>query len=384
MHRPRRGAALAVSALALVAVAATACGSSSSSSKSSSSASSSTGSGASNASGTVALLLPENDTTRYESYDRPDFTAALTAACPKCKLVYNNAGNDASTQLQQAQAALTQGAKVLVLDPVDGTTAGAIVKLAQAQNVKVISYDRLITGGGALPDYYISFDNVKVGQLQGQALLDQLNKNGKKGDLIWINGSPTDNNATLFAQGAHSVIPKGGTSDYPIKYEIATPSWTPATAQQEAAAAITQIGKDNIVGIYSANDGMAAGIFAAEKAAGITNFPPMTGQDAQVDGIQRIVAGQQFMTVYKAIKPEASIAAQLAVDVLSGSTPATLNGIGQTQTANGSAQTPSYLLTPVSVTKDNIKSTVVADGFLTVSAICTADYAAACQAAGLS
>ncbi len=384
MHRPRRSAALAVSALALVAVAATACGSKSTSSPTSSTTTSTGAAGATGASGLVALLLPENDTTRYESADRPDFTAALSAACPKCTLTYGNAANSSATQLQQAQAALTKGAKVLVLDPVDGTTAGAIVALAKAKNVPVISYDRLITGGGALPDYYISFDNVKVGQLQGQALLTKLQSNGKQGKLIWINGSPTDNNATLFTQGAHSVIPKNGIDGFTIGYEIATPNWTPAVAQQEAAAAITRIGKNNIVGIYSSNDGMAAGIFAAEKAAGITDFPPMTGQDAQVDGIQRILAGQQYMTVYKAIKPEATDAAQLAVAVLSGQTPGTIAGLSQTQTTDGTTQVPSYLLTPVAVTKSNISSTVVADGFLTAAQICTSAYAQFCSAAGIS
>lgn len=385
MHRPNRSAALAVSTLALVALGATACGTTSGA-KSASSVSSGTsvGSTTSTTSGTIAFLLPENDTTRYESDDRPDFTAALKAACPNCTLDYANAALSSATQLQQAQAALTKGAKVLVLDPVDGTTAGAIVQIAAAQHVPVISYDRLITGGGALPDYYISFDNVKVGQLQGQALLAKLQSNGKKGDLVWINGSPTDNNATLFAQGAHSVIPKGGTDGFTIGYEIATPNWTPSTAQTEAAAAITKIGKGNIVGIYSANDGMAATIFAAEKAAGITDFPPLTGQDSQVDGIQRILAGEQYMDVYKAIKPEATAAAQLAVALLSGTAPTNLNGISQTMTADKTSQVPSYLLTPVAVTKDNIKSTVIADGFLTAAQICTSAYAADCAAAGIS
>jgi D-xylose transport system substrate-binding protein len=225
---------------------------------------------------------------------------------------------------------------------------------------------------------------VKVGELQATSLLAKLQSDGKTGDVVWINGSPTDNNATLFAQGAHSVIPKGGIDGFKIGYEIATPDWTPSTAQQEAAAAITRLGKNNIVGIYSANDGMAAGIYAAEKAAGITDFPPMTGQDSQVDGIQRILAGEQYMDIYKAIKPEATDAAQLAVDLLQGTTPGSMGDISLTQTTDGTTQVPSYLLTPVAVTKSNIASTVVADGFLTVAQICTADYAADCKADGLS
>jgi len=382
MNRVRRTATLAVSGIVLASLALAGCGSSSKSSAGTGSGTSSAGS--SSASGRVALLLPENLTTRYESSDRPYFEAALKAACSKCSLDYANAANDSSTQLQQAQAALTKGANVLVLDPVDGTTAGSIVALAKAKNVPVISYDRLITGGGSLPDYYISFDNVKVGELQATALLSKLKDNGKTGQLVWINGSPTDNNATLFAQGAHSVIPKAGIDGYTIGYEIATPNWTPSVAQQEAAAAITRVGKDNIVGVYSANDGMAAGIYAAFQGAGVTTMPPMTGQDAQVDGIQRILDGKQYMTVYKAIKPEATVAAQLAVALLQKQSPTSLNGISVSQTQNGSASTPSFLLTPVAVTKDNVKTTVIADGFLTAKDICTGATAAACTAAGIS
>src|SRR5262249_54441822 len=152
------------------------------------------GSSTANKGGTIALLLPETKTTRYETQDKPHFESKVKQLCPNCKIIYENADQDASKQQQQAEAALTQGAKVLVLDAVDAASAGAIVKQAKAQNVPVISYDRLVTGTPV--DYYISFDNVRVGQLQGQALASKLKSDGKAtGPIVMINGAPTDNNA---------------------------------------------------------------------------------------------------------------------------------------------------------------------------------------------
>ncbi|MFN2538114.1 MAG: sugar ABC transporter substrate-binding protein [Mycobacteriales bacterium] len=340
----------------------------------------------SSVSGTIALLLPETKTTRYEAADKPDFEAALKKLCSACTVDYANADQDSSKQLQQAEAALTKGAKVLVLDPVDGTTAGKIVTEAKAQNVPVISYDRLITGGGAAPDYYISFDNEKVGQLQGTALKEALGKQGKSGQLIWINGSPTDNNATLFAKGAHSVIPKGSTgiSGVTIGYEVATPDWSPDKANQEAAGAISKIGKDKVVGVYSANDGMATGIVAALKAAGFSTLPPLTGQDAETAAITRILTGEQTMTVYKAIKPEAEAAAELAVALLKGEKPTTVQGVSLSTVKSGTTDVPSVLLTPVAVTKDNVKDTVIKDGYHTAAEVCTGAAAAVCTQLGIS
>lgn len=381
--RITRLALAAFASAGLLALAA--CGSSSSPAAATSGSAGSTASGGGGgASGSVALLLPESKTTRYENADKPDFEAALAAACPKCTVDYANADQDAVKQLQQAEAALTKGAKVLVLDPVDGTTAGKIVSEAHAQHVPVISYDRLITGGGDAPDYYISFDNKKVGELQATELLKQLQSKGTKGQLVWINGSPTDNNATLFAEGAHSVIPKGGIDGFTIGYEVATPDWSPDKAQQEMEAAITKIGKSNIVGVYSANDGMATGMVAAMKAAGFSTIPPLTGQDAEQAAITRILTGQQSMTVYKAIKPEATDAAALAVALLSGQKPTSIEGTTLTTTTAGSNSVPSLLLTPVAVTKDNVKDTVIKDGFYQASQVCTGAAASVCSQLGIS
>ena len=332
--------------------------------------------------GKIALLLPENKTARYEADDLPMFKAELTKLGYDVadNMIYSNAEQDASTQQQQAEAALTNGAKVLVLDPVNSAAAAAIADAAAQQSVPVISYDRLITGSKNV-SYYISFDNVKVGQLQATALMTALS-GVTKPTIVMINGSPTDHNATLFKQGAHSVFdPLVTAGKLTIAKEYDTPDWSPDQAQTEMTQALTAL-NNKVDGVYAANDGTAGGAFAAMKAAGITTFPPLTGQDAQLDGIQRIISGQQYMTVYKAFLPEANAAADLAYDLATGTAvPATMTN-GAT-TNNGSVDVPSILLTPVAVTKANVETTVVADGFWTVAQICTSDFAAACTAAGI-
>jgi D-xylose transport system substrate-binding protein len=275
--------------------------------------------------GKIALLLPESKTARYESQDRPNFEAKVAELCPDCEIIYNNADQDASKQQQQAEAALVNGAEVMVLDPVDSASAAAIADQAKSQDVPVISYDRLITG--AELDYYISFDSLTVGK------------------------------------------------------EYDTPDWSPDEAQNEMDQAITALGADQINGVYAANDGTAGGAIAAMKGAGIDPLPPVTGQDAELAAIQRIVAGEQGMTVYKAIKPEAELAAELAIALLNGEEPQT--DVEQTTVNNETMDVPSYLLEPVVVTVDNINDTIIADGFWSVDEICTDEYADACAEAGI-
>jgi D-xylose transport system substrate-binding protein len=325
----------------------------------------------------IALLLPESKTARYESHDRPLFEKKMKALCPECQLIYSNADQNAAKQQDQAEAALTNGATVLVLDPVDSASASAIVARARHSKVPVISYDRLILNADV--DYYISFDNEKVGQLQAQALVDKLKADGKtSGTLVMINGSPTDNNAKLFKAGAHSVIDGSG---FTVGAEYDTPDWSPDRAQQQMEQAITRLGKPVITGVYAANDGTAGGAIAAMKAAGVTPLPPVTGQDAELAGIQRVVAGEQYMTVYKAIKPEAEAAAELAVTLVRGQQPEA--GKVTARVNNGRKDVPSILLTPVAVTRENVKSTVVADGFWSAEQICSGAYQQACKTAQL-
>ncbi|MCW3001321.1 MAG: putative sugar transporter, substrate-binding protein [Conexibacter sp.] len=360
-----------VAAVAL-SVGVAACGSnnnSSSSSNSSGSTSASSGGGKK-----IALLLPESKTARYESQDRPLFTAKLKALCPDCQLIYSNADQDAAKQQQQAEAAITQGANVLVLDPVDAASAAAVVNRAKQSKIPVVSYDRLIQK--APVDAYISFDNEQVGKLQGTALVDKLKKDGSKGSIVMINGSPTDSNAALFKKGAHSVIDGSG---YKVAKEYDTPDWSPDKAQAEMEQSITALGKSGFVGAYAANDGTAGGAIAAMKSNGVDpSKVPTTGQDAELAGVQRILSGEQYMTVYKAIKPEAEGAAQLAVDLAQGKKPNTTS-----TSDNGSGAIPSVLLTPVAVTKANIMDTIIKDGFWKPSQLCTGQYAAACKSAGI-
>jgi D-xylose transport system substrate-binding protein len=334
------------------------------------------GSGGGGGAKKIALLLPETKTTRYEAQDRPLFEAKVKALCSDCEIIYSNADQDAAKQQSQAEAALTNGAKVMVLDPVDSASAGAMVAKAKAKNVPVISYDRLILNADV--DYYISFDNEKVGQLQGTALVDKLKGDGKSGSIVMINGAPTDNNAKLFKQGAHSVIDSSG---FKVAKEYDTPDWSPDKAQTEMEQAITAVGKTGFVGVYAANDGTAGGAIAAMKGQGIKPIPPVTGQDAELAAVQRLLTGEQYMTVYKAIKPEAEGAAQLAVDLVNGKNP---SGSAADKVNNGQKDVPSVLLKPVAVTKDNIKDTIVADGFLKPAQICTGPAAQACTQAGIT
>jgi D-xylose transport system substrate-binding protein len=325
--------------------------------------------------GSIALLLPESKTARYESQDRPHFESKVKELCSGCDIIYSNADQDAAKQQQQAEAAITKGAKVLVLDPVDAASAGAIVNRAKQSQIPVISYDRLITDADI--DYYISFDNERVGKLQGDALVKKLKDDGASGSIVMINGAPTDNNAKLFKEGAHSVIDSSG---FKVAKEYDTPDWSPDKAQQEMEQAITALGNNGFVGVYAANDGTAGGAIAAMKGNGIDPKKiPTTGQDAELAAIQRILIGEQYMTVYKAIKDEAEQAAELAVALAKGENPpATPDKID-----NGTKQVPSILLTPVTVTKDNIQDTIIKDQFWTVDQICTGKYAAGCKEAGI-
>jgi D-xylose transport system substrate-binding protein len=328
-------------------------------------------------SGTVALLLPESKTARYETQDRPLFEAKLRELCPRCELIYSNADQVASRQQTQAEAAITNGADVLVLDPVDGKAAAGIVARAKQSDIEVIAYDRPIENADV--DYFISFDNRRVGRLQAQSLVDKLTEDGAEGGIVMINGAPTDPNAGEFKAGAHSVLDDSG---FRVVKEYDTPDWSPDKAQTEMEQAIASVGEDGFVGVYAANDGTAGGAIAAMRAAGIDpSTRPTTGQDAELAGIQRILAGQQYMTVYKAYKPEAEQAAQLAVDLLEGKTDSELVN---EQIDNGMKEVPSVILDPIAVTRDNIAETVVEDGLWSVEQICTRAFRNACERAGLT
>jgi D-xylose transport system substrate-binding protein len=326
----------------------------------------------------IALLLPESKTSRYESHDRPEFEEKVEEICEDCEIIYSNANQSTSQQQSQAEAALTQGAEVLVFDAVDATAVGSVVQKANEEEIPVISYDRLILG---VPiDYYISFDNVKVGELQGETLSKKLKEEGSaSGPIVMINGAPTDPNAGQFKEGATKTFEKEGVN---VAKSYDTPDWSPDKAQSEMEQAITALGKNGFAATYAANDGTAGGAIAAMKSAGIEPASkPTTGQDAELEAIQRILAGEQFMTVYKAIEPEAYAAAEMAVALAEGEE--VPSGLVNGKVDNEAEEVPSVLLEPVAVTKDNINDTVVKDEFWSASEICTSAYKKACEEAGI-
>lgn len=314
---------------------------------------------------TIALLLPETKTTRYEAFDKPLFVKKVKELCPDCKVNYLNADQDASKQQQQAESALTNGASVLVLDPVDGKAAAGVVKSAQSSDVPVIAYDRFVEGA----NYYLSFDNETVGKKQAEALVKAT---GDKGQILMLNGAPTDPNAAQFKKGAHSVLDK---SNLKIAAEYDNPDWSPDNAQKFTSSQLNKIDPADVAGVYAANDGQAGGVYSALDSAGVKKMPPITGQDAELAAIQRIVAGEQYMTIYKPIKIEADKAAETAVNIV------TKKDVTGTTDFQG---VKSFIFDPVVVTKDNVKDTVVADGFYKADQICTAEYKDACKDAGLS
>ena len=365
--RPLAAVALTVSALSALA----ACGGSDDNGSSSSGSSGSGGK-------TIALLLPETKTTRYEQHDRPRFEATVKRLCPDCKVEYANATQDATKQQTQAEAALTNGADVLVLDAVDVASVAPIVQQAKQRNVPVIAYDRLIPDQKI--DYYVSFNNVRQGELQAQSLLDGLGGSANGKSIVMINGSPSDPSAGDYKKGAHNVFDSSGVK---IAKEYDTPDWSPDKAQREMEQAMTALGKDGFAGVYSANDGMAGGAIAAMKGGGVDpKTRPVTGGDGEVAAIQRILDGEQHATIYLTIDKQADAAAQLAVAKALGKP--VPKGLLNGKTDNGAGQIPSVLLVPVVVTKDNVKDTVIKDGFLKPSDICTGQYAADCKAAGIS
>jgi len=335
--------------------------------------SSSTASASAGGTQTIGLLLPDNATTRYEQFDKPLFEAKVKELDPSIKVTYANANASAATQAQQVTTMINSGVKVIVISAQDSAQIKSSVIAAKAAGIKVVAYDRLAQGPVSA---YVSFDNEKVGELQGQGLLDALGaKATPTANIVEIDGDSADPNAADFKAGFTKVV----AGKVKIAYD-ASGLWKPDVANQKATAAINQIGAKNIAGFYSANDGMAAGIVSAMKNAGLTGLP-IGGQDAQLDAIQRIVAGTQSYTIYKAYKPEADAAATLAVDLLKGTD---ISSVATTTKTNGSGDSvPSTLLTPVLINKANIESTIIADKFYTASQICTAEFAAACTAAGI-
>ncbi|MEU2060175.1 substrate-binding domain-containing protein [Streptomyces sp. NPDC013455] len=323
----------------------------------------------------VGLLLPENKTARYEKFDKPLIEKKISELTNgKATVDYNNARQDANLQAQQVDTMITNKVDVLILDAVDAKAIQNSVQKAVDAGIKVVAYDRLAEGPISA---YTSFDNEQVGKTQGEALLEALGDKAKKSTkIVMVNGSVTDPNAAQFKKGAHSVLDGKVT----IAKEYDTKEWSPDNANSEMEAAISSVGKTKIAGVYSANDGMAGGIITALNAAGLK--VPVTGQDAELAGVQRIVSGEQYMSVYKPYAPEAAAAAEMAVALAQGKS---LDSLAKDKVSSASQKDVPAVLVPVtSLTQDNIKDTVIKDGVYTAADICTGKYKAACEKLGLT
>jgi D-xylose transport system substrate-binding protein len=364
----RRGAWFVATVAASCALVVAGCGDDDSGSGSSSSG----GGGGGDKAGKVAVLLPDSKSSvRWETVDRPFLKKAFDDAGVESEI--QNAEGDKSTQQQQAEQAITNGAKVLLLVNLDSGSGAAIAANAKSQDVKVIDYDRLTLKGDS--DYYVSFDNEKVGQLQGEGLVNCLGD--KKAAVAVLNGSPTDNNATLFKNGYDGVINKKFDSgDWTKVDDQSVPDWD----NQKALTIFEQMlqkANNKIDGVLAANDGLGNAAISAIKQRKLPQIP-VTGQDATLQGIQNIVAGDQCMTVYKAIKKEADAAAKLAIALAKGETPDAPDTIN-----NETKDIPAVFLDPVSVTKDNIKDYLGEPDFPKKEEICAGKLAAECDKLGL-
>jgi D-xylose transport system substrate-binding protein len=340
---------------------------------------------ASHGTGNVAAILPDTvSSTRYVEFDAPYLKKSLEAAGLKpSQFVIQNAQGSDATELGDAQADITKGAKVLIMDPFDPGVGAQIEAYAKSHGVPVIDYDRITLGGSR--KYYVSFNNVYVGTLLGQGLVSCIKAwNVKKPQVIVMRGDPTDNNATLFANGYDAVLApyfKNGTYK-----DVANPAgtWTPATALSEFQAAYTS--HPNINAGLMPNDENGAPIIHYLQSRGVkAKTFPMTGQDATLTGLQNIIAGYQCGTVYKPIYLEAQAAVALAMYLRAGITPpsALVNGSVQ-DVKESNLAVPSILLKPEWVTPANMSSTVIQDNFVPASQLCAAPYAADCAKYGIS
>ncbi|WNV83686.1 substrate-binding domain-containing protein [Umezawaea sp. Da 62-37] len=361
-----------------LAVAMTACGANSSTGGSSSTTSA--GSTGSAAGGTkVGVILPETaSSARWEGFDKPLLTEALKAEGLDADIQNAQGDNQKFTTL--ADGMISAGVKVLIIASPDSSVGAAVAAKADAQGIPVIDYDRLNLGGTS--KYYVSFDNVKVGELQGTGLKTALASN-KGAQVIEIEGAPTDNNATLFTEGQKKVLaPLYASGDLKLVQSQPIEKWD----NQIGATVFEQILTGNgqkVDGVVAANDGLAGAVITVLKKFGLNGKVPVTGQDATPDGLQAVLRGDQYMTVFKPIKAEAEATAKLAGLLAKGDTAgADKIATGVTKDTTANRDVPSVLLDAQLITKDKVK-TVVDAGAVKASEICVADLAAVCTELGI-
>jgi D-xylose transport system substrate-binding protein len=324
---------------------------------------------------TIAFLMPcSTCADRFEMQDKPSFEAAVQRLAPGAKVIADNAEGDGARQISQTESALTNGADVIVVSPLDESTGAAIAAKTTQAHVPVVSYDGLLTDGKI--DAFVSFDNTKVGEMQGKYLADHL----KPGSTVaFINGDQSIAPGRQFRAGAHEALdPLFKSGKLKLGYEADAQQFDPQKARTLTEQALTRL-NDKVDGVVAANDGIAGGVADALQPQKLTGKVLVTGQDASDAGLQRILLGEQTMSVYKAIKAEADVAAQLAIALGDGDT-AKARSLTKTTVDNGAGRVPSVLLDPVVVTKDNIAGTVIKDGFTSKAKICTGKAAARCPA----
>ncbi|MFI6493994.1 substrate-binding domain-containing protein [Streptomyces sp. NPDC050564] len=323
----------------------------------------------------IGLLLPDAITARWETQDRPLLEKKIKELCHDCTVEHANAKGDVATQQEQMDSLITRGVEAIVLVAVDARSLASTVRKAHAADIPVIAYDRLAEGPIS---GYVSFDGEEVGRLQGRALLKAMGDQVPGAQIVMMNGDLSDPNAVSFKKGALSVL--NGKVKIGKAYD--TLQWSPEAANMNMSGAISALGADNIHGVYAANDGLAAGSISALKANKVAPVPPVTGQDAELGAVRRIVRGDQYMTVYKPFAPEASAGGAMAVAAARGES---LDRLATDKvTPRGGKAVPAVLLTPVSVTVANIEDTLVKDGVYTIQQICTPQLGAACDKAGLT
>jgi D-xylose transport system substrate-binding protein len=323
---------------------------------------------------TVGLLLPSRAIPRWEHSDKPLIQQELKELCPRCTMAYANAENDATMQRQQVTAMITKGVRVLILDAADTRALRSSIQEARRAGVPVVAYDRLAEGPIS---GYVSFDGAQVGRLQGEALLRAMADGTGDGTVVMMNGDPTSPNAAWYRRGALSVIAGKVT----IGRSYNTEGWSSDNAHTNMSAAIAALGPNRIDGVLAANDAIAAGVISALKSAGVEKLPPVTGQDADLDAVRRIVKGEQYMTVYKPFRAQAAEAAAMAVALGRGED--VRDTASETTDSPTHKNIPSVLLTATAVTAGTIEETLVEDGVYTLDQICTPELRAACDKAGL-
>ncbi|MER5183462.1 substrate-binding domain-containing protein [Streptomyces sp. NPDC002896] len=324
----------------------------------------------------IGLLLPGyGGATRWAQFDKPLVEKKIKDLCGDCTVEYRDAGLSAATQQQQAEVMIIKGVDVLILASVNSESIRSTISKAYEAHIPVVAYDHLAEGPISA---YVGFDARRIGELQGEALLKALGDEAQGSQIVMMNGDPINPDAKEFKAGALSVLE----GKVKIGKIYDTPGWSMDAAHNNMVGAIADLGADRIGGVYAANDWLASGVISALKAARIKPMPPVVGQDALLSAVQRIVTGDQYMTVYKSYKLQADAAAEMAVALGRG------EGLGHitndTVRSPTTRDIPAVVLAPVSVTRDNIKDTIVKDGLYTIDQICTPEVKPACDDAGLT